>query len=90
MGDMRRHVEQLGRHGVTVITAAGEERLSGAFYDRIVRFCHEYKINGIAYEIRIPETNAPMRLLIWKDGHVDSGSAENIDRLLDNERRVFG
>lgn len=88
--EMREHVANLGRHGVTVCTAAGNERLSGAFYDRIVRFCHEYRINGIAYEISVPDADEPMRLLIWRDGHVDSGSAENIDKLLDCERRVFG
>ena len=86
----RSHVERLGHHGAVVITAAGTERMGGAFYDRIIRFCNQYGINGITYEIRIPETDAPMRLLIWRDGHVDSGSAENIARLLDSERRVFG
>lgn len=90
MENMRKHVESLGRHGVTVCTAGGTELLSGAFYDRIVRFCHEHQINGIAYEISVPETDEPMRLLIWRDGHVDSGNAESISRLLDSERRVFG
>ena len=87
---MRDHVEQLGLHGATVVTAAGVRKLSGAFYDEIVRFCEQYKINGIAYEISVPDTDEPMRLLIWRDGHVDSGSAENISRLLDSDRRVFG
>ena len=86
---MRDHVEQLGRHGAVVITAAGKERLSGAFYDRIVRFCQWHGINGIAYEIRIPETDEPMRLLIWRDGHVDSGSVENIRKVMDGHEGVF-
>ena len=85
----REHVAKLGRHGATVITAAGEERLSGAFYDRIIRFCHQYGINGIAYEIRIPEADDPLRLLIWKDGHVDSGSAESIRRIMEEHEVVL-
>lgn len=87
--DSRNHVERLGRHGAVVITAAGTERLSGAFYDRIIRFCHQYRINGIAYEIRIPDADDPLRLLIWKDGHVDSGSAENIRRIMEQHEGVF-
>lgn len=85
----RNHVERLGRNGAVVITAAGTERLGGAFYDRIIQFCNQYGINGIAYEIRIPETDAPMRLLIWRDGHVDSGSAENIRKIMENRKGVF-
>ena len=30
--------------------------------------------NAIAYELVIPETDKPMLLAIWRDGHVDSGS----------------
>ena len=87
--NMRKHVEKLGRHGAMVVTAAGTECLSGAFYDRIVRFCEQYGINGLVYEMRIPETDDPMRLLIWRNGHVDSGSAENIRRIAEQSEGVF-
>lgn len=86
----RNHVEQLGRHGAYVMTAGGKTKLSSVFYDKIVQFCENYGINGLAYEMMIPETPETLRLLIWRDGHVDSGSAENINKLLDSERRVFG
>ena len=75
---MRDHVEQLGRHGAYVLTAGGKRRLCGAFYDEIVRFCEQYGINCIAYDMLIPETTEQMQLAIWKNGHVDSGSAEHI------------
>ena len=80
---MRNHVEQLGRHGAYVLTAGGKERLSGAFYDRIVRFCEQYRIPCISYEMHIPETDETMCLAIWRSGHVDSGSAEHIRAVMD-------
>ena len=73
---MRDHVEQLGRHGAYVLTAGGKRRLSGAFYDDVVQFCEKYRINCLAYDITVPETDEPMMIAIWRNGHVDSGSAE--------------
>ena len=80
---MRNHVEQLGRHGAYVMTAAGKRSLSGSFYDIAVRFCLANGINCLAYRMTIPETDEPMMLAIWKDGHVDSGSAEHIRAVMD-------
>lgn len=80
---MRNHVEQLGRHGAYVLTAGGKERLSGAFYDSIVLFCEQYKIQCISYEMYIPETDQPMSLAIWRNGHVDSGSVEHIRAVME-------
>lgn len=80
---MRDHVEQLGRHGAYVLTTAGKRSLSGAFYDSVIRFCQRYDINCLGYELKIPETDEPMMLAIWKDGHVDSGSAEHIRAVME-------
>lgn len=80
---MRDHVEQLGRHGAYVLTAAGKQRLSGAFYDIIVRFCGQNGINCIGYDMVIPETDKPMMLAIWANGHVDSGCTEHVRAVMD-------
>ena len=79
----RAHVEQLGQHGAYVMTATGRERLDGAFYDRIVQFCEQYKIGCMAYEMHIPETDESMQLAIWRNGHVDSGCADHIRAVMD-------
>ena len=75
---MRDHVEQLGRHGAYVMTAAGKRALSAAFYDTVIAFCDRYKINCLGYDMKIPETDEPMMIAIWRNGHVDTGSAENV------------
>ena len=80
---MRDHVEQLGRHGAYVLTAGGKRILSGAFYDFAVRFCNRYGINCLGYDMKIPETDAPMMIAIWRNGHVDSGSAEHIRAVME-------
>lgn len=79
---MRDHVEQLGRHGAYVLTAAGKRCLSGSFYDSVIRFCEKYGINCLGYDMKIPETTEPMMIAIWRNGHVDSGSAEHIREVM--------
>lgn len=82
--EMREHVAELGRHGVCVLTAAGKRKLSGGFYDEIVRFCEQYGINCIGYDIEVPGAEADhMMLAIWRNGHVDSGSADHIHAVMD-------
>ena len=78
----RNHIDNLGRHGATVLTAGGERKLSGAFYDEIVRFCEKYRINCIGYDIRIPETDEPLMVAIWRNWHVDSGSRKHIQEIM--------
>lgn len=80
---MRNHVEQLGRHGAYVMTSAGKRALSGAFYDSVVRLCEKYSINCLGYDMKIPETDEPMMIAIWRNGHVDSGSAEHIRAVME-------
>lgn len=80
---MRNHVEQLGRHGAYVMTAAGKRALSGAFYDAVIRFCEKYGINCLGYDMKIPETDDPMMIAIWRNGHVDSGNAEHIRAIME-------
>lgn len=82
---MRNHVEQLGRHGAYVLTTAGKRALSGAFYDIVVRFCIANGINCLGYDMKIPETDEPMMIAIWQNGHVDSGSAEQIRAIMKQE-----
>ena len=78
----RNHIDNLGRHGATVLTAGGERKLNGAFYDEIVRFCEKYRINCIGYEIRIPETDEKLMIAIWRNGHADSGSEKHIREIM--------
>lgn len=80
---MRDHVEKLGRHGAYVLTAAGKRSLSGSFYDAVIRFCWKNNINCLGYDMKIPETSDPMMIAIWKDGHVDSGSADHIRAVME-------
>ena len=79
---MRDHVEQLGRHGAYVLTAAGKRSLSGSFYDSVIRFCEKYGINCLGYDMKIPETDEPLMIAIWRNGHVDSGNAESIRAIM--------
>ena len=82
MGEsMRDHVEKLGRHGAYVKTLAGKRPLSGAFYDSVIRLCEQYGINCIGYEIELPGVDHAM-IAIWRNGHVDSGSADNIRAIM--------
>ena len=78
----RNHIETLGRNGAIVLTAGGERKLSGAFYDEIVRFCEKYRINCIGYDMKIPEAEEMLMVAIWRNGHVDSGSAEHISEIM--------
>lgn len=79
----RNHIETLGRNGAIVLTAGGERKLNGAFYDEIVSFCERYRINCIGYDIRIPETDEPLMVAIWRNGHADSGSRKHIQAIMD-------
>ena len=77
------HIETLARHGATI--KAGDERiaLTAAFYRQAVASCERGGCNAITYGLILPGIDEPMMLAIWRDGHVDSGSAESIYRVLD-------
>lgn len=81
---MREHVERLGRHGCYVVTSEGKHvALSGAFYDAAISLCEKYNINCLGYDMKIPEAEEMKMIAIWRNGHVDSGSAEHIRAVMD-------
>ena len=77
------HISMLEKHGAQVFTAAGKRPVTRWFYRSILLFCEQYGINCLAYDMKIPETDEPMMLAIWRNGHVDSGSADHIHAVMD-------
>ena len=74
-----KHIDILSRHGAYILTAGGKELVSRGFYYSIVNFCEQHRINCIGYEMHLPDTEEPMMLAIWRDGHIDSGSKESVE-----------
>lgn len=52
--------------------------LTEAFYIEAVEACHRGGYNAATYDLVLPGICDELLLAIWKDGHVDSGSARSI------------
>ena len=79
-----RHLESLMLHGARIFNENGE-RLTEAFAERAINKCRQWGCNAIAYILYLPEPDItePLAICFWRDGRIDSGSVENIKRLLD-------
>ena len=58
--------------------SSANETINSFFWDGAVSECLTKGYNAIAYELVIPETDEPLLLCIWADGHVDSGCERHV------------
>ena len=72
------HIERLRTHGAKVRVYGELQEINSFFWDGAVSECNAKGYNAIAFEMVIPETDEPMLLCIWKDGHIDSGSERHV------------
>ncbi len=80
----QRHLETLRRHGAQVIGPDGKRtELNSFFVGNVVNDCIRMGCNAITYDLFLPDIDEPMMIAIWKTGHIDSGSADAILRVLD-------
>lgn len=79
-----RHINSLSNNGARIKAPDGTtETVSMDFYRRAVEACIKGGCNAITYELELPGIDGEFMIAIWKDGHVDSGSAERILQVLD-------
>ena len=80
----QRMVESLRLHGAKVTGPDGSlVELNSFFVGNVMNDCIRMGCNAITYDLFLSETEEPLQIAIWKNGHVDAGSAENIARCLD-------
>lgn len=72
------HIEKLRRHGAKVRVNGTLLEINAFLWDGAVSECLTKGYNAVMYEMTIPETDEPMAICIWRDGHVDSGSERHI------------
>ena len=78
-----RHIETLCRHKATLRGSNGRSELfTRAFYNNALFECATNGYAAIVYDMVLPEIAGEIRLVIWRDGHIDSGSAVNIEAVL--------
>ena len=79
-----RHINSLSNNGARIKAPDGTtELVSMDFCRRAVEACIKGGCNAITYELELPGIDGEFMIAIWKDGHVDSGSAERILQVLD-------
>jgi len=79
----QRHIEVLRRHGARVGTPEGSVELNSFFYYHAIDEVNRVGATAITYRLILPDIEDEMAIAIHKDGHVDSGSAETLERILD-------
>ena len=79
----QRHIEILRRHGARVGTAEGSVELNSFFYYNAIDEVNRIGANAITYRLILPGIEEEMAIAIHKDGHIDSGSADMVERVLD-------
>ena len=78
-----RHLATLCRHKATLRGSNGRsEPFTRAFYNNALFECATKGYAAIVYDMVLPEIAGEIRLVIWRDGHIDSGSAGNIEAVL--------
>ena len=77
------HLERLRQHGARVLTADGDTELNSYFVGNVINACIRMGCNAIVYAMRLPEIDEELAIAIHKNGHIDSGSPEMIERVLD-------
>ena len=77
------HLERLRQHGARVLTADGDTELNSYFVGNVINACIRTGCNAIIYTMRLPGIDEDLAIAIHKNGHIDSGSPETIERVLD-------
>ena len=73
-----KHIDRLRTHGAKVRINGELKEINFLLWESAVSECNDKGFNAIAYELVLPETDEPMLLAIWRDGHVDSGSERHV------------
>lgn len=80
------HLNSLIAHGATLGEGPHGLPLTEQFYQDELSWMHGYPaVTAVTYDIWIPGIDKTMALAIWADGHIDSGSPENVSRIV-NQR----
>ena len=78
------HIETLRKHGAQVLGPDGERvELNSFFWGKAMDACMMGDCSAICYELFLPGIDDKLLIAIHRDGRVDSGSEENIMRVLD-------
>ena len=78
-----RHIETLCRHKATLRGSNGSsEPFTRAFYNNALFECATKGYSAIVYDMVLPDVKEKTQLVIWRNGHIDSGSVKNIEALL--------
>ena len=79
----QRHIETLRRHGARVGGPEGSVELNSFFYYNAIDQCNRIGANAITYRLILPGIDEEMAIAIHRDGHIDSGSLETVQQVLD-------
>ena len=78
------HIETLRKHGAQVLGPDGQRvELNSFFWGKAMDACMLSGCSAICYELFLPGIDDKLLIAIHRDGRVDSGSEENIMRVLD-------
>ena len=78
------HIETLRKHGAQVLGPDGQRvELNSFFWGKAMDACMLGGCSAICYELFLPGIDDKLLIAIHRDGRVDSGSEENIMRVLD-------
>ena len=81
----QRHIESLRRHGAKILGSDGSRtELNSSFVENAISDCIRMNCLAMAFDLFLPDIDEPMMIAIWKDGHIDSGSAETIRNCLES------
>lgn len=74
--EVQRHIESLQLHGAVV--GAQRQKLTVTFAENTIADCIAKGYNAICYNLFMDGIEEPMMIAFYKDGHVDSGSEQNV------------
>ena len=77
------HINSLRSHGAQIKAEDTLIDLTAAFYEKAVEACRNGGFTAVTYDLVLPGIEEPMMLVVWKDGHVDSGTTRRIIECLD-------
>ena len=79
MTSAERHISSLMNNGVSVKRPDGtKEPITMGFYRKAVEQCRTGGYNAVTYELELPGIDGDFQIVIWRDGHADSGSTRRI------------
>ena len=74
-----RHIQSLNNNGARIKAPDGStEPVTMDFYRRAVEQCRTGGYNAVTYELELPSIDGDFQIVIWRDGHADSGSTRRI------------